>query len=1027
MSVSAAPRVLAVLVTHDGQTWLPDVLDALEEQTYDAVEILAVDNASTDGSRTTLIERLGHDRVLVADRDIGFGAAVAMALDADASEADLVWLIHDDLSPEPEALAILVETLRQDPRLAIVGPKLRFWDHPEQLQSVGWTIDLTGRADSGVDPGELDQGQRDQAHRSLYLSTAGMLLRRDAFDHLGGFDRRYHLFRDDLDLCWRAWMAGYEVEVQPEAVARHLNAAAEYVRLGQTRFIGPRYFAERNTLATLLKNYGLARLPVVLLLYLVVGIAKVLGFLLTRRVSDAWQTVRAWLWNILHLPETLRLRRRAQQRRRRTDRELRDLFGRVAPRIRAYVEAIADWVSGGDAGAVGDVLTDEPEDSAPEPRLRRVARRVRERPIFVASVALLALIVVGSWPLFLGGELRGGMLAPWPEDPGAFLRDYSAGWHEAGAFGTQADPSPAQALLGILHLLLGGSSYLAPRVLLLGSFVVAWVLALRAAQIYSRRRVPRVVAATAYVLSPPALAALATGEVGALVVFALLPGIVAAMITLARPRSSPVRAWRAVSAVVILGAISGAFEPVVVPVLLAVGTLIIVGSLLVGPISTWQWNLAIRVVVASVGPLVLLLPWSLELFAADGPLRGVDAEVVGGELWRWLLLSPDLTGFPGLYAGVGFLLAGLLGLVLGTPRTPGFVVVLWTAALAGAVGAWWFGRTGAIAWPGLPLLLTAAAFAGLFALAFASAEASLSSFGFGWRQLAAAATAIGVAGSLAVVATELVREPWDAYAVDDPPLPAFVGAAAQQEPFRVLVLADTPEGVQWEVVHGAGPTMAAYGVPRSTADEHVEGLVADALDRRDPDALARLGPLNVRFVLVPSGATSGMLDTALRTQVGLVSRPLAGGRLFEVAGFLPRVSLLPEDEGAELLAERGFLPDDLQPLPLQRDEEGIHGGQPRVGGTLIVADADEGEWTARLDGNAIAAVDGPGPPVRFEPTDEGGHLEVSHAADPGRRVAVTGQLLAVLLAISLALRPPSFARRARPEERDAVHAGEVRR
>ena len=1025
MSVSAAPRVLAVLVTHDGQTWLPDALDALDAQTYESLDIVAVDNASGDESRSLLTERLGHERVLVADRDLGFGAAVDMALDAYAGDAELLWLLHDDLAPEPETLATLVETLTGDPRLAIVGPKLRSWQEPAHLQSVGWTIDITGRADSGVDPGELDQGQRDLARPCLYLSTAGMLIRLEAYGHLGGFDRRYHLFRDDLDLCWRAWIAGYEVEVQPDAVAHHLDAAAEYIRLGQTRFIGPRYFAERNTLASLLKNYGMARLPVVLLLYLLVGIAKVLGFLLTRRVSDAWQTVRAWIWNVLHLRQTWRFRRRTQQLRRRSDRELRDLFGRVAPRIRAYAEAIADWVAGGDHGVAPEPAPDEPLDTAPEPRLRSVVRKVGQRPILVGSLALLVLLAVGSWPLFVGAELRGGALAPWPESAGDFLRDYTAGWYEAGAFGTEGDPSPAQAILGLLQLLVGGSSFLAPRVLLLGSFAVAWILALRAAQVYSRRRIPRVVAATAYVLSPPALAALATGQVGAIVLFAFLPGLVAGMITLARRASAPARAWRAVSAVALLGAVVGAFEPIVLLALLAVGTAMIIGSLLIGPLSTWQWNLAIRVVVATVGPLVLLLPWSLHLVAADGPLFGAAGERAGGELWRWLLLSPDLIGFPGILAGVGFLLAGLLGLVLGTARAPGFVTVLWTVALGGAVGGWWLGRTGEITWPGVPLLFTAAAFAGLFAMAFASAEASLSRFGFGWRQLAAVATAIGVAASLVVVALDLARGPWDAYAVDDPPLPAFIGAAAEQEPFRVLVLADTPEGIQWEVVHGTGPTMAAYGVPDSPAYERVEGYVADALDRRDPDALARLGPLNVRFVLVPSGATSEALDEVLRAQVGLISRPLAGARLFEVAGAMPPVSLLASGDAPERLEQRGFLPEGAQPLALHRDDDAVYRGRPRVDGTLVVADADSDQWMAQADGEQLERANDAEMPVRFEATEQAGEVEVWHAGGPARRLAVTGQLLAVLLAVSLALRPPSFARRPEPAERSGLPVREV--
>ncbi len=1010
MQVTAASRVLVVLVAHDGATWLPLTLDALAAQTHDEVDVLAVDNGSSDGSREVLLERLGHGSVLVADRDLGFGAAVSMALDAYHGDAKLVWLLHDDLAAAPDALESLVAALDEDPRLAMVGPKLRDWDQPDLLQSVGWTIDLTGRADSGVDPGELDQGQWDRQRRVLYVSTAGMLVRRDVFERLGRFDRRYHVFRDDLDLCWRAWLAGYEVEVVPAATGEHVAAASTYVRLGQTRFIGPRYFAERNTLATLIKNYTAGRLPVVLLLYIVVGLAKVVGFVLTRRVSDAWQTVRAWVWNVVHLRETLRLRGRSVAVRQRSDRELRELFGRISPRIRAYAEAIADWIAGGDHPvAPAEPLREGQEASVVEPSLRRVVRRVKQRPVLVASLLLGLLIGIGAWPLLVGGELRGGQLAPWPDAAGAFLTDYTSGWSQAAAFGTSADPSPAQAVLGLLQVLAGGSGLVASRVLLFGSIIVAWILALRAAQVYSRRRLPRVVAASAYVLSPPALAALATGQVGALVLLAAFPGIVAASITLSRRRTPPARAWRSVSAVALLTALAASFEPVVLVAVTGIGTVMIFGALVSNPGSSWQRALAIRVVAATVGAWVLLLPWSLRLLEPDGPLRGVQVDPVGGELWRWLMLSPDLMGFPGVLAGVGFVLAGILGLVVSLPRAPGLIIALWVAALAGAVGAWWLGRTGAVTWPGLPLIVTAAAFAGLFAAAFASAQASLSRFTFGWRQIAAGTTAVAVALSLGVVAVDLVRGPWDAYAVDDPALPAFLTVAAEQDgPFRVLVLAEGSDEVRWEVVPGSGPSMAAFGVPASPALDEVERRVTDMLDRADPQALAGLGSLNIRYVFVPSGATGDQLDASLRRQVGIEPRPLSDGQLFRVGQVLPPVSVVSSDDVA-YLRERGVLPEDATVQELRRNDQGIWIGRARLDGSVVVADAQDPGWVASAGDRTLSRTSGT--PTVLEGVEADTTVEVSHEGREARRLAVTGQVLALLLVISLALRPPSFARR----------------
>ncbi|MEX0832000.1 MAG: glycosyltransferase family 2 protein [Nitriliruptoraceae bacterium] len=1006
-----APSVLAVVVAHDGSLWLNAALDALESQDYPNVDILAVDNASTDGSREVLIDRLGPDRVIISDKDMGFGAAVSMALDAGPAEIPYVWMLHDDVAFLPDALSELVAVIDRDESTAIVGPKLRDWSDGDLLQSVGWTIDVTGRADSGVDPGELDQGQRDQRQPTLYVSTAGMLARRSVLDEVGRFDRRFHLFRDDLDLCWRVWQADHQVQVVPEAIGAHVNAAADYVRLGQTAHLGPRYFAERNTLATLLKNYGVVRLLLVVPLFFLVGSAKVAGFVLTRRFGDAWQTLRAWVWNLLHLRGTLRLRRMVQAARVRSDSDLKVLFGRVTTRIRAYSEALGYWITGGDHAPAP---ADEPRHVEVERDQRgRLAELVRSRPVMLAGIVLVTSVMIGTWQLLVPGEIRGGQLAAWPSSPMTFFQDYLASWNEGAAFGTSATPSPAQALLGMLHLVVGGSDYLAPRVLLFGTVGVAWVFALRAAQQYSPRRVPRVVAATAYVLSPPSLAALATGQVDALVLMAVLPGVVAAAVTFSDRRSSPAQAWRAVSAATLLTAVGGSFEPWFLVVAVLAGAALLLGTFASGVPGVWQRTLTARVLAAMIAPVVLLLPWSLDLLQPTGPLFTGVGMHASASMWQWLALSPDVAGFPGLIAGAGFVLAGLLGLAIGLHRVPGLVIGLWSVALAGAAAGWWLGRTGQVMWPGLPLLLTAAAFAALFALAFASAESQLGRFGFGWRQIAALVTASAVVVSVVAVAAEHVRSGLDAYALDDLSLPAFIAASADTDDFRVLVLADQPEGVAWEVVKGTGPSMTAIGVPPMPALGVVDDIVNDVTSQKDPWATALLGLLNVRYVVVPDGGTSDALDAALRNQISLEPRPVSVGRVYTVSGWVPPGSVvLPAV--ASKLAAHGRTSGPFDAHPMVREQPGQYVVLSPVRGTVLVAEVDDGEWQATSEGEPLEQLDmSRSGTLAFRPVGAGQQVEVSHTGRDTRGFQVAGQVLAVLLVVSLALRPPRFARQRR--------------
>ncbi|MBW3661464.1 MAG: glycosyltransferase family 2 protein [Actinobacteria bacterium] len=1007
--MDAAPRVLAIVVVHDGAHWLDASLQALRDQTYDALEVVVVDNGSSDGSRDILLRHFDPDDLLVAERDLGFGAAVSMALDAAPPDIDYLLFVHDDLALDPDTVTRLVHHLEEDPSLAIVGPKLVDWADPGRLGEVGMGIDITGRADSGVDPDEIDQGQRDQIRPVLYVSSAGMLVRRDVFDQLGRFDRRYHLFREDLDLCWRAWLAGHRVEVLPHGTARHAAAAANYQRLGQTAFIGPRYFAERNTLSTLLKNYSAPRLVYLLPLFLVVGIAKIVGFVATRRVSDAWQTVRAWAWNIRDLRATLRQRRAVQGLRVRTDGELRPLFERTAPRVRAYAEAVGDWIAGGGEPAVLD------EEVAEEPptATRRAVEFVRSHPLSVGASILMVVGVVVALPLLGSGQLRGGELAPWPSSARAFLTAYVSAWHDSGGFGTSTSSSPAQALLGAFGYLTLGSAWLAQRALLLLPIPLAWLLTLRAGLVVTDRRVPRLAAATAYALSPPAIAAVTTAEVGGLVALVALPALVIAGTAIVAPSASPARAWRGTAAAALVLAATVAFEP---PFAIIAGVVLVIAlaGVRVAAFEPGERGIVtVRLLAVPLATFLLLFPWSIELFRADSPVLGGfrDVTAPAEPFWRWLVLTPEAAGFPGVAAGVAFVAAGVLGVALGLRRRPVAVPALWGLVLVGVATAWLTGRsTGPTwVWVGIPLLLAAAAYAGLLALAFASAGEALTQHAFGWRQLASAITVIvvivGIGGSL----LHLLRDPWGEIARAAPILPAFIETeTAEVGPFRTVVLADRNGRWEWDITGANGPLMTQFGVPPARA---LVALVSDALERTasatDPGAAAGLALANVRYVVVPEGGTSEAVSEAFEEQFAIEPVPVSAGEVYRVTEWLPRVAFVPTAV-ADSLSRRGELPLGTDPVPFVPLGATRYVGDAPTSGEVLVSEAAAGGWTARADGAALPLRVQSGL-VRFGVPVRADVITVEYARQSSRTALVLIELLVFLLVVSLMLRPPRFA------------------
>ncbi|HVL99810.1 MAG TPA: glycosyltransferase [Egibacteraceae bacterium] len=1004
------PRVAAILVVRNGAEWLPSVLATLAAQRYPALDLVVVDNASTDDSADILGRRIPADRLVTLPRNAGYTRAVASALTHPVvDEADLVLLLHDDLAPAPDAIARLVHAMREDPAIAVVGPKLRDWSEEPVLQEVGMTVDRFGRAESQLEPAELDQGQHDRQRPVLYVSTAGMLVRRDVLAELGGFDLRFPLFRDDLDLCWRAWLAGYRVEVVPSAVAYHVAAATRGARELAGRAAQGRYLAERHALATVLKNYGARRLLWVLPVVILLAVVKTLTFLATRRFADAAAVVRAHLWNAAHLPTTLQRRKVVQRRRRVADRDLGRLFAPGLPRARTSVEALGSWLAGGSTR----VLLEDPEQAGgaqAEPGGAFV-RAIRNHPAASAGLALLAVYLLGLRALLGGGQLVGVEIAAWPETARTFLRAYASPWN-GEPVGSAAFASPVQAVLGIVSLLGFGNAWLAQRLVVFGLLPVAWLLAVRAGRLMTARPGPRLLGATLYVLSPAVLGALGQGRLGTLVAAALLPGIVLLAVRAADARTPLGTAWRSSALLALATAVLVAAEPGIAPVLV-LGYL----GLLFVALRNEARQPAVRLGVAGGAALLLLGPWlvGLVLGGTVGVRTGAPLETL--PLWRALAAAPEVlpafAGTAGIRSALTAAAVVAVAVLLGLRTRPTAVAGLVAAVAASALLAWGATRLGA-RWVWTPALLLPAALAigGLGVIAARTLAGGLRSYAFGTRQLAVVVAVVALGAGLAGGVLRLAGGPWEGLRRDPQLVPEFVAADQPRVgPYRILLLAVDDGTVTWELVTARGPSMVDYG---TRADEDLITLVDDsvggAVGGADLRAGTRLGLANVRYVVVSEATPSDALIAALGRQPALEPLPSGGGRVFQVVSWLPRAVVLPPGPGEALLAAgdpgaaAGF-----EETGLDRPRRDLYVGREPVaeGGVLVVSEGSSPLWHAFADGrrleprevegiNAFAVPPGSGP-VRAR---VGGGV--------GHRTIVAMQALLLLGVVSLALRPPGF-------------------
>jgi GT2 family glycosyltransferase len=1027
--------VTAVLVSHDGARWLPDVLKGLLGQERPVQNAVAADTGSADDSARLVTEALGDERVLHLARRTGFGTAVEEAVRTagvltpeelpylkkpsgwdpvsrqwrdDAYDLpDLphgepvqwLWLLHDDSAPAPDALAELLRVADSDQYAAVVGPKLRGWYDRKQLLEVGVSIANSGRRWTGLDRREQDQGQHDQVRSVLSVSSAGMLVRRDVWEQLGGFDRRLPLMRDDVDLCWRAHAAGHHVLVAPDAVLRHAEAAARERRTvdcAGRSVANPHRVDKSGAVYTMLANARGAVLPYVLLRLVVGTVLRTLAYLVGKVPGQAVDEVTGLL-GVLLRPGRVLAARKARGKGAVDASELRPLFPPPGATVRATVEQVAGSFSGSadaDSGGSrhGAVESGPGGDDADFMEIEQFARvkKVARKPGPVLFALLLIASLIACRALLGSGSLAGGALLPSPEGASELWARFAHAWHPTGTGGTQTAP-PYLALLAGLAALLLGSTQAALTVLLVCSVPLAGLTAYFVSRPLVESRLLRAWASVAYAFLPAVTGALAGGRIGTAVLAVLLPLIARCAVSAsgAGGASGARSSWRSVWAYALLLSIATAFTPVVWPlaVLLGIGVLVLRRDDIV--------PYALRFLAAVGTPLLVLAPWSLTLLTDPASLlreAGLPYGAGSATALDLLGISPGGPRAAGGLLLIGIVLAALAALLRGERQFA--IRAAWAVALLALVLAVLTNRNG---WAGPATLVYGLALIAATVLGADGARERVASESFGWRQPVAVVIAFAAA-----VGPVLAAAGWMFTGADGPlgrrdpvQVPAFVAeeSTTRDQP-RTLVLGSSSAGqVSYSLVRGSGGRLGdAELTAAAGSTTHLDKIVSNLVAGSGADQAGQLGGFAVRYVLVRDGAPRQM-SRVLDSTPGL-SRlsQLDGSALWRVDRQVARLMVVPPGDGAE-------------PLPVASQGIEAHTTVPAggAGRVLRLADTAAPGWKAELDGRELTKKTVDGWAQGFELPAGGGKLDLTYEAPVTHTAWLWTQGALALVLVILAL------------------------
>lgn len=240
--------VRAVVVTWNGADLLPSCLSSLAAQRLDGeLEVVVVDNGSTDGTTELLARDFPDVRVLRSAENLGFAGGAELGLRG--LDADFALLLNNDATLEPDGVARLVTAAVSHPRSGAITARVLLdggtddgtGGGPVLVNSTGLEVTTEG---AGQDRDWLAPlGTESRSPDVFGFCGAAALLRRTALEEVGSFDPELFLYYEDTDLSWRLRAAGWSVRHEPAAVAHHRHAASSDA--GSPLF---RYYNTRNSL-----------------------------------------------------------------------------------------------------------------------------------------------------------------------------------------------------------------------------------------------------------------------------------------------------------------------------------------------------------------------------------------------------------------------------------------------------------------------------------------------------------------------------------------------------------------------------------------------------------------------------------------------------------------------------------------------------------------------------------------------------------------------------------------------------------
>ena len=275
-------RLSIITINYNGLKDTCELIDSIPFN--DDMEVIVVDNASTNDEASIIQEKYPQVIVIRSDKNLGFAGGNNLGIKE--AKGKYIFLINNDTLFKDFNVQVLINRLESSPKIGVVCPKIRFsWDnHP--IQYTGYTpLSKITIRNQAIGSGEEDWGQYDTPHPTPYAHGAAMMLKREVIDKVGLMPECYFLYYEELDWSMIITRAGYEIWYEPTCTIYHKESQST----------GPNsplrtYYLTRNRLLLVKRNWkGLNKYISYLYLICIVATRDILKYTLKGR----WDITKA--------------------------------------------------------------------------------------------------------------------------------------------------------------------------------------------------------------------------------------------------------------------------------------------------------------------------------------------------------------------------------------------------------------------------------------------------------------------------------------------------------------------------------------------------------------------------------------------------------------------------------------------------------------------------------------------------------------------------------------------------------------